>query len=69
MSKVKDPIFGNKITMDDNGILCVPDNPIIPFIEGDGIGVDIWAATVRVLDQAIEKAYNKKKKVDWRFDH
>jgi len=65
MSKVKNPIFGNKITMDDNGILCVPDNPIIPFIEGDGIGVDIWAATVRVLDQAIEKAYNKQKKVDW----
>ena len=65
MSKVKDPIFGNKITMDDNGMLCVPDNPIIPFIEGDGIGVDIWAATVRVLDQAIEKTYNKQKKVDW----
>jgi len=65
MSKVKDPIFGNKITMDDNGMLCVPNNPIIPFIEGDGIGVDIWAATIRVLDQAVEKAYNKQKKIDW----
>tara|TARA_Y100000590_G_C15669050_1_gene995593 strand:- start:412 stop:1713 length:1302 start_codon:yes stop_codon:yes gene_type:complete len=65
MSKVKDPIFGSKITMDDNGVLCVPDNPIIPFIEGDGIGVDIWAATIRVLDQAVEKAYNKQKKIDW----
>ena len=65
MSKVKEPNFGSKITLDDQGVLCVPDNPIIPYIEGDGIGVDIWAATVRVIDTAVEIAYNKQKRIDW----
>ena len=45
--------------------LQVPDNPIIPFIEGDGTGVDIWAASVRVLDGAVAKAYGGKKKIAW----
>jgi len=46
--------------------LRVPDNPIIPFIEGDGIGPDIWAAAVRVFDAAVEKAYNGKRKIAWK---
>ena len=49
-----------------NGILKVPDHVIIPFIEGDGTGADIWAASVRVLDAAIEKAYNGNKKIEWK---
>ncbi len=52
------------ITMTDAG-LKVPDQPIIPFIEGDGIGPDIWAAAVRVFDAAVEKAYGGKRKVEW----
>jgi isocitrate dehydrogenase len=54
-----------KITMSDDGILMVPDNPTIPFIEGDGIGPDIWKASVRVFDAAIKKAYAGKKKIEW----
>ena len=53
-----------KITMED-GEFIVPDNPIIPFIEGDGIGPDIWAASERVFDAAVEKAYNGKRKINW----
>ena len=49
-----------------NGILSVPDNPIIPFIEGDGTGPDIWKAAVRVFDSAILKAYSGKKKIVWK---
>ena len=56
---------GSKITI-NNGKLNVPDNPIIPFIEGDGIGPDIWAAAVRVFDAAVEKAYNGDRKIVWR---
>ncbi len=48
------------------GKLKVPNDPIIPFIEGDGIGADIWAASVRVLDAAVEKAFNGKKKIVWK---
>ncbi len=55
---------GSKIQM-DNGKLLVPDNPVIPFIEGDGIGPDIWKASVRVFDAAVEKAYQGKRKIDW----
>ena len=54
----------NKITM-QNGTLTVPNNPTIPFIEGDGIGPDIWAASVRVFDAAIAKAYGGEKKIEW----
>lgn len=55
----------NVITMGPNGLL-VPDDPILPFIEGDGIGPDIWAASVRVFDAAVEKAYGGSKKVEWK---
>ena len=48
-----------------NGQLIVPDDPIIPFIEGDGTGPDIWRASVRVMDAAVEKAYGGKKKIAW----
>jgi isocitrate dehydrogenase len=49
-----------------NGKLVVPENPIIPFIEGDGTGPDIWKASVRVFDAAVSKAYNGKKKIAWK---
>jgi isocitrate dehydrogenase len=49
-----------------NGQLVVPDDPIIPFIEGDGTGPDIWRASVRVLDAAVEKAFGGKKKIAWK---
>ena len=55
---------GQKITI-TNGKLTVPDQPIIPFIEGDGTGADIWRAAVRVLDAAVAKAYGGKKKIHW----
>ena len=64
MSKVIIPAQGQKITMED-GKFIVPNNPIIPFIEGDGIGPDIWASAVRVLDSAVEKAYDGKRKIHW----
>ena len=56
---------GSKITI-QNGILNVPNDPIIPFIEGDGIGPDIWAASVRVIDAAVEKAYGGSRKIVWK---
>ena len=55
---------GAKITF-QNGKLKVPDNPIIPFIEGDGIGADIWAAAVNVFNVAVEHAYQGKRKIEW----
>ncbi len=58
------PEGGEKITM-QNGKLMVPNNPIIPFIEGDGTGPDIWRATVRVLDGAVAKAYQGQRKIQW----
>ncbi|MBU3714927.1 MAG: NADP-dependent isocitrate dehydrogenase, partial [Ferruginibacter sp.] len=57
--------MAEKITMGPEGKLSVPNNPIIPFIEGDGIGPDIWKASVRVIDAAIEKAYGGAKKIQW----
>lgn len=56
---------GTKITF-SNGKLNVPDNPVIPFIEGDGTGPDIWAASCNVFNAAVEKAYHGKKKVIWQ---
>ena len=56
---------GEKIAMGNDGKLNVPNNPIIPFIEGDGTGVDIWKASVRVFDAAVEKAYGGKRKISW----
>jgi len=63
MNKIIIPKNGKKITMNDSG-LCVPNNPIIPFIEGDGIGPDIWAAASRVIDAAVQKSYDDKK-IHW----
>src|ERR687896_229651 len=61
---VKPPTEGAAITR-ENGRLVVPDDPIIPFIEGDGTGPDIWRASVRVLDAAVAKAYGGKRKIAW----
>jgi len=63
-SNVIKPKTGTKIEFID-GKLKVPNNPIIPFIEGDGIGRDIWKATVRVFDAAISKSYGEDKKIEW----
>src|SRR5262252_5565260 len=62
--KLSVPSQGQKITI-HNGKLNVPDQPIVPFIEGDGTGVDIWRASVRVLDAAVAKAYHGKRKIHW----
>ena len=62
--KVKTPTSGEKITL-ENGNIHVPNNPIIPFIEGDGIGRDIWKASEKVIDAAVNKAYNGEKKIEW----
>ena len=56
---------GTKISI-ENGKLNVPNDPIVPFIEGDGIGPDIWASAVRVLDAAVEKAYGGDRKIQWK---
>jgi isocitrate dehydrogenase len=58
------PPAGGKISI-QNGKLTVPENPILPFIRGDGTGPDIWAASVRVFDAAVQKAYGGKRKVSW----
>src|SRR5256884_7449315 len=62
--KVTPPAQGAKILIRD-GKLIVPDNPIVPFIEGDGTGPDIWRASVRVMDAAVAKAYGGKRKIHW----
>jgi isocitrate dehydrogenase len=63
--KLTAPRTGRKITRDASGRLVVPDDPIIPFIEGDGTGPDIWAASVRVFDAAVEKAYGGRRRIVW----
>ena len=60
-----EPASGSKISIDSSGKLIVPDNPIIPFIEGDGIGSDITPAMMKVVDSAVEKSYGSKKKIEW----
>ncbi len=57
---------GQKITLSRRKKLQIPDNPIIPFIEGDGIGPDIWASAVKVFDAAVEKAFDGKRKIYWK---
>jgi isocitrate dehydrogenase len=64
MTSLAQPPNGSPITM-QNGKLVVPDHPIIPFIEGDGTGPDIWRATVRVLDAAVANAYSGQRKIHW----
>src|SRR5215472_5459530 len=62
--KVTPPAQGARITIKD-GKLAVPDNPIVPFIEGDGTGPDIWRASVRVMDAAVAHAYRGKRRIHW----
>ncbi len=62
--KITAPAGGEKITI-RNGTLTVPDQPIVPFIEGDGTGPDIWRASVRVFDAAVAKCYGGKRKIHW----
>jgi isocitrate dehydrogenase len=61
---IKVPTDGAKVGIRD-GKLQVPDRPIIPFIEGDGTGPDIWRAAVRVFDAAVEKAYGGRRQIAW----
>ncbi len=65
MSHIKIPSDGTKITVNSDGTYNIPDNPIVTFIEGDGIGPDLWAASVRVFDAAVEKAFSGSKKISW----
>lgn len=58
------PKNGERITY-ENGVLGVPSNPIIPYVEGDGTGADIWRASVRVFDAAVKKAYGDERRVSW----
>ena len=64
-SKVVVPAKGEKITINANGSLNVPNNPIIPFIEGDGIGSDITPAMIKLVDAAVKKAYSGEKEISW----
>ena len=63
-AKPTPPADGQKITI-ENGALQVPNRPIVPFIEGDGTGPDIWRATSRVLEASVEKAYGGERKIEW----
>jgi len=63
--KIQVPAVGEKITVNPDHSLNVPDNPIIPFIEGDGIGVDISPVMIKVVDAAVHKAYGGKRKISW----
>ena len=63
--KLKAPSEGRPIRVRPDLALDVPDDPIIPFIEGDGIGPDIWGASVRVFDAAVKKAYGGRKRIVW----
>ncbi len=63
--KIVIPADGKQITLREDGTLSVPDNPVIPYIEGDGIGVDITPVMKKVVDQAVAKAYGGKKKISW----
>ncbi len=64
-TKLTPPASGSKIAVNADGSLNVPNHPIIPFIEGDGTGPDIWAASKKVLDAAVQKAYNGAKSIIW----
>ena len=64
-SKVVVPSQGSAIEIDANGKLIVPENPVVPFIRGDGIGADITPVMQKVVDAAVAKAYNQKKKISW----
>ena len=63
-NKIHVPESGSPISQ-LSGRLIVPDDPVIPFIEGDGTGPDIWKASKRVFDKAVDKAYGGKRKISW----
>ena len=63
--KIQVPATGDKITVNADTSLNVPNNPIIPYIEGDGIGVDISPVMIKVVDAAVEKAYGGERKISW----
>ncbi|HCJ30756.1 MAG TPA: NADP-dependent isocitrate dehydrogenase, partial [Pseudomonas sp.] len=63
--KIQVPASGDKITVNADNTLTVPSNPIIPYIEGDGIGVDISPVMIKVVDAAVEKAYGGQRKISW----
>ncbi|MBQ4337326.1 MAG: NADP-dependent isocitrate dehydrogenase, partial [Lentisphaeria bacterium] len=63
--KIKVPANGEKITIDENGKLNVPDHPVITYIEGDGTGPDITKASMLIWNAAVEKAYGGKRKIEW----
>ncbi len=65
LTKYNKKMSGTKVTI-QNGTLVVPNDPIIPFIEGDGTGPDIWRASVRVFDAAVKKAYKGERKIEWK---
>ena len=65
LNKINLPKNASKITVNSNSTLNVPDRPIIPFIEGDGIGVDITPAMLKVVNQAVLKAYNGQREIAW----
>ncbi|HSI25186.1 MAG TPA: isocitrate/isopropylmalate family dehydrogenase, partial [Methylotenera sp.] len=64
-SKIVIPQVGEKITINSDNSLNVPNHPIIPFIEGDGIGVDITPPMIKVVDAAVNKAYGGKRQISW----
>ena len=64
-SKITVPIHGEKITVNADNSLNVPNHPIIPFIEGDGIGIDITTPMQKVVDAAVNKVYGNKRKIAW----
>ena len=64
-NKISVPQQGECITMNDNGTINVPDHPVIPYIEGDGIGVDVSPVMIKVVDAAVKKAYGDRKKIAW----
>jgi isocitrate dehydrogenase len=64
-TRFPEPTHGDPISMSSSGALSVPDKPVVPFIEGDGTGPDIWRASQRVLDAAVEKAYGGKRAIAW----
>lgn len=66
MQPQQQDVMAEKISMAPNGKIQVPNNPIIPFIEGDGIGPEIWAVAQKVFDYAVAKAYNGEKKIEWK---
>ncbi len=63
--KLKPPVNGERITLEADGRLRVPDRPVLLFIEGDGTGPDLWRAAVRVLDAAVERAYGGRRRIEW----